>query len=141
MSNISKITIAATGSDSEIEEGLLFMPKFDANGLITAIAIDKKTNEIIMVAHMNRDALIKTLSTNEAWYWSRSRNALWRKGDTSGQIQVIKEIHVDCDQDALMLFVDVKGDGGCCHTGRKKCFYRRINGTDDQNRVTLVAIK
>ncbi len=137
----SQITFAITGSAHDIEEGPLFMPKFDSNGLITAIAVNETTNEILMVAHMNRDALIKSIETNEAWYWSRSRNTLWRKGDTSGQLQLIKEIRVDCDQDSIVLIVEVQGDGGCCHTGRKKCFYRRIDGIDNENRLVLSSIK
>ena len=79
-----------------------------------------------MVAHMNAEALARTLETGEAWYWSRSRSELWHKGATSGQIQTIVEIRVDCDQDALLLKVNVAGDGGCCHTGRRSCFYRAV---------------
>ena len=109
---------------SEIEEGLVFSPRFDANGLIACITTDAASGELLMVAHMNAEALAKTLSTGEAWYWSRSRQTLWHKGDTSGQIQTLVEMRVDCDQDALWLKVNVAGDGGCCHTGRKSCFYR-----------------
>ena len=77
------------------EEGLVFMPRFDQNGLITAVAVEHKTHEVLMVAYMNQEALAKTLATGEAWYWSRSRNSLWHKGDTSGQIQTIHEMRVD----------------------------------------------
>jgi len=140
MENATTIIIADPGSVKDVEEGSLFMPKFDDKGLITAIAVDFKTNDILMVAHMNRDALIKSVETKQAWYWSRSRQSLWRKGETSGQIQRIKEMRVDCDQDALLLLVEVGGDGGCCHTGRKNCFYRRIDGIDSDNRIKLNTI-
>lgn len=140
MENATTIIIADPGSVKDVEEGSLFMPKFDDKGLITAIAVDFKTNDILMVAHMNRDALIKSIETKQAWYWSRSRQSLWRKGETSGQIQRIKEMRVDCDQDALLLLVEVGGDGGCCHTGRKNCFYRRIDGIDSDNRIKLNTI-
>lgn len=107
-----------------IEEGLVFSPRFDEAGLITCIATDAGTGGLLMVAHMNADALRLTLETGEVWYWSRSRQSLWHKGDTSGQIQTLVEMRVDCDQDALWLIVSIGGDGGCCHTGRKGCFYR-----------------
>ncbi|WP_349371297.1 phosphoribosyl-AMP cyclohydrolase [Salinarimonas sp.] len=109
-----------------LEEGDVLAPRFGADGLVTALAVDADTGEILMLAHMNADALAKTLETGEAWYWSRSRGELWHKGATSGQIQTIVEIRTDCDQDALLLRVRVAGDGGCCHTGRRSCFYRRV---------------
>jgi phosphoribosyl-AMP cyclohydrolase len=115
-------------SRHEREEGDRFAPRFGADGLITAVTIDADTGDVLMVAHMNADALARTLETGEAWYWSRSRGALWHKGDTSGQIQTVVEIRVDCDQDCLLLRVRVAGDGGCCHTGRRSCFYRRLEG-------------
>jgi phosphoribosyl-AMP cyclohydrolase len=111
-------------SASEIEEGLVFSPRFDSAGLITCITTDAATGGLLMVAHMNAEALSRTLATGEAWYWSRSRQTLWHKGDSSGQIQTVVEMRVDCDQDALWLKVKVAGDGGCCHTGRRSCFYR-----------------
>ncbi len=101
-------------------------PRFGPDGLITAIATDAATGDLLMVAHMNTDALKKTIETGEAWYWSRSRAALWHKGDTSGQIQTIVEMRIDCDQDAVWMKVTVGGDGGSCHTGRRTCFYRAI---------------
>ena len=107
-----------------LEEGLELSPRFDANGLVTCVTTDSETGELLMVAHMNADALARTIETGEAWYWSRSRGELWHKGATSGQIQTIVEMRVDCDQDALWLKVKVAGDGGCCHTGRRSCFYR-----------------
>lgn len=107
-----------------LEEGSVFTPRFDANGLVTCVATDAETGDLLMVAHMNAESLRRTIETGEAWYWSRSRQALWRKGETSGQIQSVVEMRVDCDQDAIWLRVTVGGDGGCCHTGRRSCFYR-----------------
>jgi phosphoribosyl-AMP cyclohydrolase len=113
-----------------IEEGGDFTPKFDADGLIVCVTIEAATREVLMVAYMNRLALDKTIETGVAHYWSRSRNALWRKGDTSGQTQTVKSLAVDCDQDALLLAVEPGGDGKACHTGRKSCFYRTLEKTD-----------
>lgn len=118
--------IAARGSKADVEEGDRLMPAFDANGLLTCVTTDAATGEVLMVAHMNAEALARTIETGEAWYWSRSRASLWHKGDTSGQIQTVVEMRVDCDQDAIVLKVEVGGDGGCCHTGRRSCFYRRV---------------
>ena len=101
-------------------------PQFNADGLITAIAQDHATGEILMVAHMNAEALAATLKERVAVYWSRSRQCLWRKGETSGHTQKIHEIRIDCDQDAVLL--KVEQIGGACHTGRQSCFYRRIDG-------------
>lgn len=120
------------GSRQDSEEGIVLAPKFDASGLITCVTTDAGTNEVLMVAHMNAEALEKTLVTGEVWYWSRSRNALWHKGETSGQIQTVVEMRVDCDQDAIVLKVTVAGNGGCCHTGRRACFYR-IQATGSAN--------
>jgi len=100
--------------------------KFDDKGLITAIAQDWQTKEVLMLAFMNQQAFDKTLETGQAHYWSRSRAALWHKGATSGAVQIIKEIKIDCDQDAVLLLVDQQSSGAC-HTGRKSCFYRQIN--------------
>lgn len=129
--------LSQRGSTDEVENGSLLMPKFGADGLLTAVTIDATSGKVLMVAHMNDEALLKTIETKEAWYYSRSRSALWRKGETSGQLQKIRDIHIDCDQDALLLFVDVAGDGGCCHTGQRSCFYRRIEGFDSDQRITL----
>lgn len=98
---------------------------FDANGLIAAIAQDANTKEILMLAWMNEEAFQKTVETGEAHYWSRSRQELWHKGATSGNIQAIKEIRIDCDQDSLVLMIEQKGSGAC-HTGRSSCFYRIV---------------
>ena len=114
-----------SASTNDIEEGLAFTPKFDANGLITAVATDAKTGDVLMVAHMNAEALAKTVASGEAWYYSRSRQALWRKGESSGHVQRVVELRVDCDQDALWLKVE-QGGAGACHTGRRSCFYRAV---------------
>ena len=119
-----RVNFPSLTSRSEIEESLVFSPRFDVNGLITCITTDAATGALLMVAHMNAEALQRTMESGEAWYWSRSRQQLWHKGDTSGQLQTIVEMRVDCDQDAIWLSVNVAGDGGCCHTGRKSCFYR-----------------
>ena len=110
---------------SDIEEGLAFLPKFDADGLITAVATDAKSGDVLMVAHMNGEALRKTIASGEAWYYSRSRKSLWKKGETSGHVQRVIELRVDCDQDALWLKVEQEGPGAC-HTGRRSCFYRAV---------------
>jgi phosphoribosyl-AMP cyclohydrolase len=115
-----------TAHKHELEEGSEFAPRFDANGLIVCVTIHATTREVLMVAYLNALALEKTLETGIAHYWSRSRKALWRKGDTSGQTQKVVELRVDCDQDALVMAVLPGGDGGACHTGRKTCFYRRV---------------
>ena len=117
----------SAGADKQaLEEGLAFQPRFDAAGLIVCMTVEASTNEPLMLAYMNAEALRLTRETGIAHYWSRSRNALWRKGDTSGQTQRVVEMRVDCDQDAILLRVQVEGDGGACHTGRKSCFYRRV---------------
>jgi phosphoribosyl-AMP cyclohydrolase len=116
----------SAASRKDLEEGAVLAPRFGPDGLLTAVAADADTGEILMVAHMNAEALARTLETGEAWYWSRSRGELWRKGATSGQVQTVAEVRVDCDQDALLLKVRMGGDGGCCHTGRRSCFYRAV---------------
>jgi phosphoribosyl-AMP cyclohydrolase len=112
--------------DSEREEGLTFQPRFDATGLVTCVATDAGSGDVLMVAHMNDEALRKTIATGEAWYYSRSRKALWRKGESSGQTQRVLEIRTDCDQDAIWLRVEQTG--AACHTGRRSCFYRAVKG-------------
>ena len=116
----------APGSKADLEEGTRLTPKFGQDGLVTCIATDHDSGQVLMVAHMNRESLARTITTGEAWYWSRSRGELWHKGATSGQIQTVREMRVDCDQDAIWIRVSVAGDGGCCHTGRRSCFYRRV---------------
>lgn len=111
---------------TEMEEGFSFRPAFNADGLLPAIATDVESGTVLMLAWMNAEALTRTLKTGEAWYWSRSRQALWHKGETSGQVQFVQELRVDCDQDAVWLKVRLGGGGGCCHTGRRSCFYRSV---------------
>ncbi len=110
---------------SEIEEGLGFAPQFGADGLITAVATDATSGDVLMVAHMNAEAVANTIATGEAWYYSRSRKALWKKGESSGHVQRVVELRVDCDQDTLWLKVEQAGEGAC-HTGRRSCFYRAV---------------
>jgi phosphoribosyl-AMP cyclohydrolase len=113
------------GSTEEVEEGRTFAPKFDADGLVTCVATDAASGDVLMVAHMNAEALRKTIETGEAWYFSRSRRALWKKGESSGYVQRIVEMRVDCDQDAVWIKVEQTG-AGACHTGRRSCFYRAV---------------
>lgn len=120
-----KSSFAPRGSTAEVEEGAAFAPKFDADGLITAVATDAKSGDVLMVAHMNAEALRKTIESGEAWYYSRSRERLWKKGESSGHVQRVVELRVDCDQDALWLKVEQLGPGAC-HSGRRSCFYRAV---------------
>jgi phosphoribosyl-AMP cyclohydrolase len=115
---------APPGTAAELEEGTAFTPKFDADGLVTCVATDARSGEVLMVAHMNAEALAKTIATGEAWYFNRTRRALWRKGETSGHTQRVVEMRVDCDQDAI--WIKVEQVGGACHTGRPSCFYRAV---------------
>ena len=124
--NIDSIQFATRDSKEVVENGLVLAPKFDEHGLIPAIALDHRTNEPLMVAYMNELSLKMTLALGEAVYWSRSRKEIWHKGKTSGEYQVVKEIRVDCDQDAIILKVEQLG-GGCCHTKNPTCFYRRVD--------------
>jgi phosphoribosyl-AMP cyclohydrolase len=110
---------------ADLEEGVVLRPRFDASGLITCVTSDAVTGDVLMVAHMNAEALQKTVESGEAWYFSRSRKALWRKGETSGHVQRVREIRIDCDQDAVWLRVEQAG-GAACHTGRRSCFYRAV---------------
>jgi phosphoribosyl-AMP cyclohydrolase len=121
-------TFAARGKKADLEEGLDFAPKFDADGLIPALAMDAATREPLMLAYMNATSLKMTLELGEAVYWSRSRQEIWHKGATSGHTQKIIEIRTDCDQDALILLVDQRG-AGACHSGRESCFYRKVSAT------------
>lgn len=109
-----------------LEEGAVFAPRFGADGLITAVVTDAADGMLLMVAHMNAEALRLTLETGIAHYWSRSRAALWKKGETSGNFQRVSEVRTDCDQDAVWLKVEVAGNDATCHTGRRSCFYRTV---------------
>lgn len=127
----------STSSDiDEREEGLAFRPKFDASGLVTCVATDAATGDVLMVAHMNEEALRNTIDSGEAWYFSRSRNTLWRKGETSGQTQRVLEMRMDCDQDAVWLRVEQVG--AACHTGRLSCFYRKVGKGEGGPVMSLV---
>jgi phosphoribosyl-AMP cyclohydrolase len=112
------------GPTAELEEGVRLTPRFDPNGLVTCVTTDGASGDVLMVAHMNAEALAKTVATGEAWYFSRSRRTLWRKGETSGHTQRVVEMRVDCDQDAVWLKVEQVS--GACHTGRHSCFYRAV---------------
>jgi len=121
-------------SDShQVETTTTFAPKFDDNGLIPAIVQDASSGEVIMFAFMNRLALEKTITTGTAHYWSRSRDKLWLKGETSGETQQIVEIRTDCDQDVILIKVNVQGRGATCHTGKRACFYRQLETTLDKD--------
>ena len=115
---------APPGSTADLEAGLALTPKFDADGLVTCVVADAGSGEVLMVAHMNAEALARTIVTGQAWYFSRSRGALWRKGETSGHVQRVVEMRIDCDQDAVL--IKVEQTGGACHTGRRSCFYRSV---------------
>jgi phosphoribosyl-AMP cyclohydrolase len=120
-----KSLFAPPGTAADLEEGSVLTPKFDADGLVTCVATDAASGDVLMVAHMNAQALEKTIATGEAWYFSRSRGALWRKGETSGHTQRVIEMRIDCDQDTVWIRVEQAG-GGACHTGRRSCFYRAV---------------
>ncbi|HET7716686.1 MAG TPA: phosphoribosyl-AMP cyclohydrolase [Bauldia sp.] len=117
---------APRGDHDAVETGTDFAPKFDADGLIVAIAADSASGEVLMVAHMNEEALARTIETRLAWFYSRSRKKLWQKGEESGNTLSVKEIRVDCDQDAILLKVEVAGDAVACHRGYRSCFYRIV---------------
>jgi len=110
---------------------------YDENGLVPVVAQDALTGEVLMLAWANAEAMELTTSTGDLHLWSRSRSELWRKGDTSGQVQKVLSLRVDCDQDALLLDVEAGGDGKSCHTGRKSCFYRRVETHDGQRRLVF----
>jgi phosphoribosyl-AMP cyclohydrolase len=111
-------------STEEREQGTQFAPKFDAAGLLTAVVVEARSGEVLVVAHMNREALDATLESGKVHFWSRSRRALWMKGETSGNVLSVEEVLVDCDQDALV--IRARPAGPTCHTGARSCFYRRL---------------
>ena len=121
---------------NDIEDGLSFQPRYDDSGLVTCVATDAGSGEVLMVAHMNDEALRKTIATGEAWYFSRSRHALWRKGETSGHVQRVLEMRMDCDQDAV--WIRVEQSGAACHTGRRSCFYRKVTAGEGGARLSFV---
>lgn len=108
------------------KQDMLFAPVFDTNGLLVAVVVDRQTREVLMVAFMNSEALTKTLQSGFAHFFSRKRQRLWKKGESSGNTLAVKEMRVDCDQDCVQLVVDVQGDKNACHTGRRSCFYRVV---------------
>lgn len=114
------------GDKAELELGDKLQPKFDADGLIPCITVDAANNEVIMFAFMNELALRHTIETGRATYWSRSRGKLWIKGEESGNFQLVRELRTDCDQDVILIKVDIGANGAACHTGYKSCFYRRL---------------
>ena len=127
----------STSTDTnDREEGLAFQPKFDASGLLTCVATDAATGDVLMVAHMNDEALRKTIASGEAWYYSRSRQALWRKGESSGHTQRVVEMRMDCDQDAV--WIRVEQTGAACHTGRRSCFYRAVTAGEGGAQLSFV---
>ncbi len=126
MTDIPQSTFAGRGSSAEVEDGTIFAPKFDADGLIPAIVTDSASGEVLMFAWMNADALTASLTTHEAHFFSRSRGKLWKKGEDSGNILMIEDMRTDCDQDVLLLRVNVRGKGVACHTGARSCFYRQL---------------
>ena len=129
---------AARGSTAEIEEGSTLAPKFDRDGLVAAISQDSETGEILMIAWMDEAALSATITTGEAHFYSRSRARMWRKGESSGHVQKVKEIRLDCDQDAVLLTVEKVGPGAC-HVGHRSCFYRKVV-SDDTGAASLETV-
>lgn len=127
-----------SGDKSTLEDAGDFTPRFDDRGLITAIVTDARDGELLMVAHMNAQALALTIQTGTAHYFSRSRGKIWKKGETSGNLQTVKEIRTDCDQDAIWLKVEVAGHDATCHTGRRSCFYRTITLRDGKPMLDIV---
>ena len=121
-----KATAPVTNTDTTIEQTLTFTPRFSPEGLMPAIVTDARTGTVLMFAHMNSEALRKTIETGLAHFWSRSRAKLWLKGEESGNLLKVGEIRTDCDQDVLWLAVEVGGKGVACHTGARSCFYRRL---------------
>jgi phosphoribosyl-AMP cyclohydrolase len=117
---------ADRGSTAEVENGLVFQPKFDADGLIPAIVTDAKSGEVLMLAWMNAEALALTIESRIGHFWSRSRRRLWKKGEESGNLLDVQELRTDCDQDVVWLKVTVAGTGVACHTSERSCFYRAL---------------
>lgn len=133
------IDFKSPASDKKLlEQDGPFTPKFDEKGLITTVVTDTNDGQIVMLAYMNAEALALTIETGIAHYYSRSRQELWKKGETSGNLQEVVRMHTDCDQDAVIIEVKMTGDGVACHTGRKSCFYRKVDGIGSSN-PTLIS--
>ena len=129
---VNKVIFAKRESVEQVEEGKILAPKFDSDGIIPAVVTETSSGEVLMLGYMNEESLTKTIETKEAYYWSRSREVLWKKGDSSGMIHEVDEILIDDDQDSLLLKVSIKGLGASCHVGYKSCFYRSLqNLTED----------
>jgi len=123
---MTDIRFARGLDDKTVETGTVLAPRFDRDGLIAAIASDADTGEVLMVAYMDAEALARTITTREAWFFSRSRKRLWKKGEESGNTLAVRELRIDCDQDAVLLKVRVAGEGVACHRGYRSCFYRSV---------------
>ncbi len=123
---MAKFADQASLANSEIEAGGVFAPRYDKQGLILAVTCDAKTNEVLMAAYMNEEAIGLTLETGFVHYYSRSRESLWKKGESSGELQQMVEMRTDCDQDILQILAIQTGTGAACHTGRKSCLYRKV---------------
>ncbi|RCL01888.1 MAG: phosphoribosyl-AMP cyclohydrolase [Candidatus Tokpelaia sp. JSC188] len=126
------ISLAASEDKKVRADSAFFTPYFDTNGLLTAVVTDEANGELLMVAHMNAEALGLTLQTGIAHFWSRSRGVLWKKGESSGNFLFIREMRTDCDQDAVWIKVQIGGAGAACHTGLRSCFYRQVRITEDR---------
>jgi phosphoribosyl-AMP cyclohydrolase len=127
-------TFPARTDRNEIEHGSLFQPKFGPDGLIPCIAQDHETGEVLMFAFMNAESLSHTLETGKATYWSRSRGKLWMKGEESGNVQLVRELRTDCDQDVILIKVECSGSANAsCHNGYRSCFYRKLTDLGDSN--------
>lgn len=126
MRAMTQASFPTASSKDALERGEVLSPRFDASGLVAVVATHAQTGEVLMFAHMNAEALARTMELGEAVYFSRSRNEIWHKGATSGQIQQIVEMRIDCDQDCIWLKVLPQGDGGACHVGFRSCFYRVV---------------
>ena len=129
---VNKVIFTNRNSIEQVEEGKFLAPKFDKNGIIPAVVTETSSGEVLMLGYMNKESLKKTIETREAYYWSRSREVLWKKGDSSGMIHQVDEILIDDDQDSLWLKVSIKGLGASCHVGYKSCFYRSIKNVVEQ---------
>ena len=140
MSDVSK-NAPGLGNGETIEQTQSFLPKFGADGLMPAIVTDLKSGNVLMFAHMNEEALRKTIASGFAHFWSRSRAKLWKKGEESGNFLKVNEVRTDCDQDVVWIIAEVEGDGVACHTGATSCFYRRVvQGRDDGTVLEHVAL-
>jgi phosphoribosyl-AMP cyclohydrolase len=140
MSDVSK-NAPGLGNGETIEQTQSFLPKFGADGLMPAIVTDLKSGNVLMFAHMNEEALRKTIASGFAHFWSRSRSKLWKKGEESGNLLKVNEVRTDCDQDVVWIIAEVEGDGVACHTGATSCFYRRVvRDTNDGTVLDHVAL-